>query len=95
MFVILTLFVGCCFCLIKLLFFCKRRILAYFPVIFTGLQRDYLTGLVRTKKTGTKTNNKRKNNGKKEPLFACYLLIAEKQEVFFVAVSSRRHNDDH
>jgi len=62
------------------------RILAYFPVIFTGLQRDYLTGLVRTKKTGTKTNNKRKNNGKKEPLFACYLLIAEKQEVFFVAV---------
>ena len=64
------------------------RILAYFPVIFTGLQRDYLTGLVRTKKTGTKTNNKRKNNGKKEPLFACYLLIAEKQEVFFVAVTS-------
>ena len=55
-------------------------------LFFTGLPRDYLTGQVLTKTTGSKTNNKRKNNRKKKPQFPCYLLIAEKQEVFFVAV---------
>lgn len=61
-------------------------ILAYFPVIFHGTTTGLPNWPRANEKTGTKTNNKRKNNEKKEPLFACYLLIAEKQEVFFVAV---------